>query len=50
LIRQHTNEMSLPHRLIRLPLRFLLKFLSVGIYNRIAYKYWKLITFNSKIV
>ena len=50
LIRQHTNEMSLPHRLIRLPLRFLLKFLSIRIYNRIAYKYWKLIIFISKIV
>jgi SAM-dependent methyltransferase len=42
-IDSQTRRMPLIHRIIRLPLRILLKTLPLSIYNKIAFRYWKIL-------
>jgi SAM-dependent methyltransferase len=42
-IESQTRKMTLSHRIIRLPLRILLRLVPLSIYNNIAFRYWRIL-------
>jgi SAM-dependent methyltransferase len=48
-IESQTRRMPLSHRIIRKPLRILLRIVPLSTYNKIAFRYWKLLVSTAKI-
>ena len=48
-VEKQTRRMPLGHRIIRKPLRILLRIVPLSIYNQIAFRYWMLLVSTAKI-